>query len=276
MENMANFNDIAVIVPLHKIDENNDKKYMDDSYNSVVECRKFYNGSLDLVYVVAPEVETYIKSFLEGKVGCNYIVNTTGETDFCSQINFAVDNIDEKYQYFSILEYDDVYRPKWFKMASDYYRTNEQVSIFLPVNIIHSSDDERWQYGNELPLAGSFSNNLGFIDNECLETYFNVNLTGGIFNREDFVSAGKYKPSIKVAFNYELLLRMTKKEYKVMVVPKEGYVHMIGREGCLNMIYMQTIPDKDVKKWFELAKRESKFDEDRKKAISSKESEDLK
>ena len=89
---------------------------------------------------------------------------------------------------------------------------------------------------------------VGVIDFECLDNCSTFNLTGGIFNTSDFIKVGGLKPSIKIAFNYEFLLRATDKKLKVIVVPKEGYKHLIGRKGSLTSEYEKTISDKDVKK----------------------------
>ena len=85
-----------------------------------------------------------------------------------------------------------------------------------------------------------------------------------------------FKPSIKVAFNYELLLRMTKKELKVYVVPKEGYTHVIGREDSLTDEYNKTLTNEEIRKWFDLAKIECVFTEDRKTNIEKIKNEELK
>jgi hypothetical protein len=101
-------------------------------------------------------------------------------------------------------------------------------------------------------------------------------LTGAIFNKSDFIKVGKYKPSIKVAFNYELLLRLTNKGLKCMVVPKEGYVHNVGREDSLTDYYNKNLTPDEVTKWFELAFREYIFDNDRNKDIINVTEEELK
>ena len=85
-----------------------------------------------------------------------------------------------------------------------------------------------------------------------------------------------FKPSIKVAFNYEFLLRLTKKELKVYVVPKEGYIHVIGRKDSLTDEYNKTLSREEIKKWFDLAKTEYAFTEDRKTNIDKIKTEVLK
>ena len=84
------------------------------------------------------------------------------------------------------------------------------------------------------------------------------------------------KPSIKVAFNYEFLLRLTNNKLEAFVVPKEGYLHVIGRENSLTDIYSKTIKDDEIVKWFELAMREYPYAVDRKKDIIRNTEEEVK
>lgn len=265
---------INVIAPVHKFDDTV-KGFLAKAIGSYDEASRFLAGQTDelgtKLTIVCPErIIPEISSFLneaEWSSKCAVVCNNTGKTDFCSQINFAVENTKDKY--FSILEYDDEYCKKWFWQFSQYQLGNEDVSIFLPVNVVYDSkDDKYWQYGNEMPLATSFSNKLGYIDFDCLQNFSAFNITGGIIRTEDFKSAGMLKPSIKVSFTYELFLRMTKKQYKIMVVPKQGYRHAFNVDGSLTKEYEETIPMEDIDKWFDLAKRECSYKNDREKGIS--------
>ena len=255
-------NDITIIIPLH---ETNDTvcSFLDKAIESVRNCQQYYKDGKPIVTVVAP--------FEQCKPSVDeWIVNNSGNTTYCGQINYAVEHIDTKY--FSILEYDDTYFEKWFKFFSQYLYGNEDVSVFLPLNVISDINGEHWQYGNEMPLASYFSANLGFVDFDCLQDWSNFTLAGAVINRDDFINVGKYKPSIKLVFDYELLLRLTNRQLKVMVVPKEGYKHIVGREGSLTDIYRKEMEGTNaMQKWFDLAKREYQYTEDRKKGISSKE-----
>lgn len=256
-------NDITVIIPLHKLEEY-DSEFLKKAIDSVMDCQKHYNYGKLIVAVVAPfENRANIKSVDK------WILNDSGDTTYCGQVNYAVQRIDTKY--FSILEYDDTYTEKWFKFFNDYFFGNEDVSAFLPLTIVTDASGEHWQYGNEAALAEFFSSELGFLDFDCLQDWSAFALMGSVINREDFVSVGMYKPSIKLAFDYELLLRMTNKKLRVMVVPKEGYKHVVGRENSMMDVYRKEMEGTDdVQKWFELAKREYQYTEDRKKGISRK------
>ena len=276
-------NDITIIVPVHVFNENV-KEMLDNALDSVLECQKQYeNGKLNVLIVSSKEAE---KELMDRK----YVVNTKiivneGETDFCSQINFAVDHVET--DFFSILEFDDEYTPKWFKCANEYYYGNESISMFLPVNILYEPEDDsnegKWQYFNTMALSPAFitpdandTDDIGIINRKRLEGCSVFNVTGAIINTKDFIRCGKYKPSIKLAFNYELMLRMTEKGCKLMVVPKEGYIHIMARKGSLTEEYLNTTTDEERMKWFSLAVRECVFDEDRKKDIANVKEEVLK
>ena len=267
---------INVITPVHKFDDDV-KNFLANAINSYDEAKKYLNektSELDTkLTIVCPEfikkdILTFI-SEIDYSNKCVVVVNDTGKTDFCSQVNFIAERVQEKY--FSILEFDDEYYKKWFWQFAQYQLGNEDVSIFLPVDVVYDSQKpEYWQYGNEMPLATSFSNKLGYIDFDCLQNFSAFNITGGIIRTEDFKTAGMFKPSVKISFTYELFLRMTKKNYKIMVVPKLGYKHAFNVKGSLTKEYEATIPEEDIDKWFDLAKRECSYKQDREKTISKK------
>lgn len=265
--------DITIIIPVHKFNDGI-KKLLENAFESIKHNQETYTYGQLIPTIVGPGdvLEEIGENF--GEQVYYHTCRNTGDTDFCSQVNFAAKSVNT--EYFSILEFDDVYTDNWFKMAHDYYYTNETVSLFLPINILTDVYHKQFQYVNEISWSGSFSNEIGFLDFDCLQDYSSFNLTGGIFNTDDFKKIGGFKPSIKVAFNYELLLRMTKKELKVYVVPKEGYMHVIGREDSLTDEYNKTLTDKEIKKWFDLAKIEYTFIEDREKNISNIKEEELK
>lgn len=273
-------NDITIIIPIHKLTSET-KTYLSNAVESVLKNRENYSQGVLKVLMVVPigfEHIEYLNNEYISKNENFLLIENDGETDFCSQVNFGVKKIkeNEMSQFFSILEFDDEFSPKWFKMVSDYYFTNEDVSVFLPVNVQCDTDKTKWQFCNEMVLASSFSNEIGFIDKDCLENCTSFNLTGGVFNLNDFIAVGGLKPSIEVAFNYEFLLRVTNKKYKVYVVPKEGYFHIVGREDSLMDKYFKTMDEKTIDEWFNVAKREYVYDEDRKKGILDIKSEIIK
>ena len=250
--------DITIIIPVLSRQLESDDLVA--AVDSVKECQKYYTDGELKVLIVTEPCEFDYTAF--SGIKYQYIVNDTGAYDYCSQINFGVKHVDT--EFFSILEYDDYYTKKWFNMFNNYYATNEDVSVFLPINILHNAKTNEREFVNDIIWSNGFANELGYIDFDCLQASASFNLTGGIYKTSDWLG---YKPSISVAFNYEYLLRATHKKQKIFVVPKEGYHHEIFREKSLSDYYMNNINNDDNMKWFELAKREYAFDEDRNKGI---------
>ena len=143
---------IDVIIPVHYFDDNV-KNMLDASYDSVKVAEKQYSLGEVYTYVVAPAAIISDSSFGLSKwasVNDVRLVGNDGETDFCSQVNRAVDDCESAF--FSILEMDDMYKPNWFRNFSEYYVCNDSMSVFLPINAQYSVDNGQWSFGNEFGL----------------------------------------------------------------------------------------------------------------------------
>lgn len=269
--------DITILIPLTEQSTNMSETqigYMNNCMANIAECRNYYDGNL-FVKFIFPEKDSPYDSTVNDEP--EYLHNP-GEKDYCSQINFGVQHVTT--EYFAIMEMDDKFNPKWFKMFNDYLDTHEDVGIFLPINVVHNVKNDYREFVNDIVWAASFSNEIGYIDYDCLNTTASFNLTGGIFKTSEWLG---YKPSIKLAFNYEYLLRATNpksethKPVKVYVIPKEGYYHDIFRPGSLIDQYEKELSDDTTELWFDLAKREHFYDEDRNKdIIATRKKEELK
>ena len=164
------------------------------------------------------------------------------------------------------MEFDDEFTDIWFKNVDEYIESDPDVSVFLPLTELIDFNDKKFiGYGNEAPWATSFSEEIGVIDNDCLQQYFDFNLTGSIFNVKDWNYCGGLKNSMKLVFWYEFLLRATHLGKKIMVIPKLGYKHYVDRENSLFEGYRNTIDEKESEWWFETAKKESFYQKDRNK-----------
>ena len=192
------------------------------------------------------------------------VVSESEGSSFAELVNAAVNTIEEKW--FSILEFDDTYTPIWYNNAKKYIEFMPSTSVFMYLEDITDFNDGKYiGFGNEAAWASAFSNEIGFIDNDCLQNYFDFYMTGSIFNTADWKEVGGLKPSIKITFWYEWLLRATNKNKTVYVIPKVGYNHKLGRKGSLIETYKSTIDQEETQWWFDLAKREMYYKEDRKK-----------
>lgn len=260
---------IDIIIPVHKYDETV-KALLTRCLASVNEMSKLSAtfGIDTNILVVGPGLpEGEIKGLVELDV--TIVDNTTKENDFCSQVNLAVKECVN--DYFMIVEYDDMVTPNWVKMAVPYIEARPKTSVFLPLVEVYDikNGDKPTSYVNEIGWSSSFAENeLGSLDVEALKVYCNFNITGGIFKKTEFVKAGGLKPSIKLSFGYELLLRMASLYGEVYVIPKVGYFHFTNREDSLTSEYHRTLSQEEGAWWIKLATQEYHFKKDRNKTYS--------
>lgn len=199
-----------------------------------------------------------------------FVENKSGKLDFCSQVNYAVNNACGS-DYFMIVEFDDMVTPKWVQMAMPYIESRPKCPAFLPLVETYDIKNPTMplHYINEIGWSSAFvENELGSLNNEALQEYCNFNLTGAIIKRTDFLKSGGLKPSMKLSFNYELLLRLSNLYNEVYVVPKVGYFHFVNREDSLTSEYHRTMSQEEGSWWIKLAIQEYHFKKDREKTYT--------
>lgn len=256
--------DITVILPIHEFKDDT-TKWLKMSVNSVnLQTEK----PEKLIIVYNPEIEKKVKETITNEETSSikdiieYLPNTSGEYDFCSQINFAADRV--KTEYFSFLEFDDEYSKIWFKNVKKYIEVYPEVDLFLPIIVETDPIGNFISFTNESVWAKDFSEEMGILDNNTLARYANYNFDGMVIKTKTFERLGKLKPSIRLTFIYEFLLRLTFNDTKVMVVPKLGYRHSNQRPGSLFVEYQSNLSQDEARFWLNLAKKEYFFKDDRK------------
>lgn len=250
--------DLTVIVPIHEYNEEIEK-FLTKAIDSF---KKADDGETELLFVGPKNVLDVLKTNSQYDKA-TFVENS--KKDFCSQINVAVTKCRK---YFSILEFDDVYTPNWFKNVEQYMTLDDNVSVFLPLTEILMMDkieEGPIGYVNEAVWATSFSEELGYLDIESLMSYMNFNTTGGVFKTEDFIDVGKLKESMKLTYWYEFLLRTIYNGRKVYVIPKVGYQHLLNREGSISDRYNKELKPEEADFWIETAQKEYLFKNDRNK-----------
>jgi hypothetical protein len=131
------------------------------------------------------------------------------------------------------------------------------------------------------------SEEAGKFDLNLLQRFNCVNPLGAVYRVEAIneyaeKKDGESKPmkeSMKLSHYYEFFLRMIYDDVKVMTIPRIGYeIKMVNKEyftdsSCKVPQNLAIIPEdkggtnpEEVKFWFELAKKEFFYDEDRNKA----------
>lgn len=249
---------ITIITPIHIYDDAV-KKYLNEAINSVFSQTE----PVEEFMIVGPQevIDGIKEDFNQEKI--NFLVNE-GKTDYCNQVNFAVTNC--KTKYFSILGFDDEYHPKWIENVKAYINHMPDFSIFLP--IVNFTDSENNIIGriNEIIWAMSFSNEIGVIDAEILQKYYDFSTCGGVFRTDDFIEIGMLKPSIELSFWYEFLLRATNEALKVYVIPRNGYYHLIDREGSILDQLNKRMDGAERAWWIKLATKEYYYKQERKQS----------
>lgn len=266
---------IDIIIPVHKYNTEVSEllKRCLESVQAMALVNKEANINTDII-VVGPTLPSYdIMNLIEWKdefTSFNVIDNTNNAFDFCSQVNYAVET-GCKNDYFIVVEFDDMVTPKWVKMALPYIESRPKCPLFLPLIEVYdiNKPSTPLHYINELGWSSAFAENeLGSLSNSALQDYCNFNFTGAIVKRNEFIKAGLLKPSIKLSFGYELLLRLAHLNDEIYVIPKVGYFHFVNREDSLTSEYHRTMTQEEGSWWIKLAIEEYQYRKDRKKTYS--------
>lgn len=255
--------DLTIIIPLVEYKEEL-STYYERSISSIL--RNDVDEEIAIIFVGPSSSIRYIKdTFTFTSRDVLYIENNKN-TEFTFQVNKAVKDV--KTAYFSVLEYDDAYTSIWFKNVAYYVGHQPETSLFLSLMEIYDEQHPEVGgigYANEPVWASSFSDEIGFVDNDSLKNFYNFIVSGGVFKKSDFLSVGGLKNNIKVFFWYELLLRLTHNDKKVYVIPKIGYEHYLNVENSLSSTFA-AMEREELDFWFKTAQEEYVYKTDRKKS----------
>ena len=247
---------ITYIIPIHKIDDAIETM-VKNAYTSIKNMASLED---DKVMFVGPK--TIIEKAVEACGATDAVMIENDETDFYTQINKAA--LQCTTPYFSILEFDDEYVPYWKEKALEYAENG--ASILLPLVELRR-DGKMVAFANEVAWSSIFANQtnneLGYIDNDCLNDAMDFNVTGALIKTEDFISLGCLKPSLKIAAWYEFLNRAAKNSKYIYVVPVIGYYHTIDREDSYMVNAGNEITADEARWLINTAKQEYFFKEDR-------------
>lgn len=259
---MENKLSLSVILPI----KSSKVKDFEDYFNKAIESIKNQQVDIEeLVIVHTPEesLVSIINGYDFGKLNINKIL-WDKDPNYMEQVNYGIKNA--KGKWISLFEFDDEYSSIWFKNVKKYTESYPEVQMFLPVVV--ETDDKGIFAGftNEATFAANFTQEMGFLTNETLQNYQNFQTAGSVFKKEIIEDFGGFKPSIKLTFIYEFLLRLTYNSVSIMTIPKLGYKHINMREGSIFWNYKfgeSVMTEDEVKFWIQTAKREYFFVEDR-------------
>lgn len=259
---MENVLDISIILPIKSAVV----KDFEDYFGKAIQSIKTQKVSIkELIIVVTQEekLNTHIDNFDFGDLNIKKVV-WEKEPSFAAQVNYGIENAASKWV--SIFEFDDEYANIWFDNVRKYMEYYPMVQAFLPVVIDTDEKGAFAGFTNEAVFAANFAQEVGYLTNDILQDYQNFQSSGMVIRKEVVEEFGGFKPSIKLTFVYEFLLRLTYNSTSIMTIPRIGYKHTNMREGSLFWNYKfgeEKMLDEEVKFWVQSAKKEYFFKEDR-------------
>jgi glycosyltransferase involved in cell wall biosynthesis len=259
---MENKLSVSIILPI----KSSKAKNFEDYFNKAIES--INNQQIDIeelviVHTSEESLVSFLNSYDFGKLTVNKIL-WDKDPNYSEQVNYGIKN--SKGKWVSLFEFDDEYSSIWFKNVAKYIESYPEVQMFLPVVVETDEKGVFAGFTNEATFAANFTQEMGILTNDTLQDYQNFQTSGSVIRKDVIEDFGGFKPSMKLTFIYEFLLRLTYNSTIIMTIPKLGYKHTNMREGSIfwNYKYGESIMTEDeVKFWIQTAKREYFFNEDR-------------
>lgn len=255
--------DLTVIIPIHNLENDLDKELFQQSIESLFNQKNNITPS-EVIIVTNKETKKEIKTDRPVR----FVINNETSNNIQSQINIAVE--ESKTDFFMVLDFDDELTQIYFSNVLDYMQEMKNVDMFLPIIADVTIDKKIHRYINEINWAKDVTNDKhGYLTMETLMNYNLVSINGAVIRKEKFQEAGGLKPSIKLSFIYEFLMRFTNIDGITYTIPKIGYLRKFGREN--SYLTEQSKMDSDeVNFWWNLAKKEYVWPHDRNKTYTKK------
>lgn len=259
---MDNKLSLSVILPIKSALAKDFNEYFEKAIKSL-QTQQVEFEELVIVHTQEETLVTLLNEYDFGNINVTKLL-WDKEPNYCAQVNFGVENA--KGKWISLFEFDDEYSLIWFKNVKKYMEAYPEVQIFLPI-VVDTDEKEAFAgFTNEATFAANFSQEIGYLTNDTLQEYQNFQTAGSVIKKEVLQDFGGFKPSIKLTFVYELLLRLTYNSVSIMTIPRLGYRHSNLREGSIFWRYRygdDKILEDEVKFWIASAKREYFFTDDR-------------
>lgn len=258
---MEKFN-VSVILPLKSAVVKSFDEYFEKAIKSLQQQIVGFE-ELIIVHTKEEQLVNKLKSYDFGELNVR-LLEWDKSPNYQSQVNYGVENSTS--EWISLFEFDDEYANIWFKNVEKYSKAYPSVDAFLPIVVDVDEKEVFAGFTNEATFAANFAQEMGYLTNETLLDYQNFQTAGMVIRKEKFIDYGMFKPSFRLTFVYELLLRMTYNSVSIMSIPKLGYKHTAMREGSIFWNYKNgsdIMTDEEVKFWISSAKKEYFFTEDR-------------
>jgi len=254
---------LSIILPIKSSKAKDFDMFFTKAIASLVKQENDFD-ELVIIHTKEDSLVEYLNQFDFKSINVKKLV-WDSEPNYCEQINYGVENASS--EWVSLFEFDDEYSNIWFKNFKKYAEVYPEYAAFLPVVVDVDAKETFAGFTNEATFAANFTQEMGVLTNDILHDYQNFQTSGIILKKDIFISTGGFKPSIKLTFSYEFLLRLTYNSTPVMTIPRLGYKHTNLREGSIFWNYKYAdnkITEDEVKFWLQTAKKEYFFTTDRK------------
>lgn len=254
--------DVSVILPIKSAKTKDFAEYFQKAIDSL-KNQKHQVDELVIVHTQEEDLINFLNSFDFGQINITKLL-WDKSPNFCDQINFGIKN--SKSSWISIFEFDDEYSGIWFDNVNKYIKSYPEVQMFLPVVVETDEKGTFAGFTNEATFAANFTQEIAILTNETLQDYQNFQTSGSVIKKQVIEDFGGFKPSMKLTFVYEFLLRLTYNSVSIMTIPKLGYKHTNLREGSIFWNYkhgQEKLSEDEVKFWVSTAKKEYFFVDDR-------------
>ena len=245
---MSNKLSLSVILPIKSSKTKDFEDYFEKAITSL-KNQKIEFEELVIVHTNEESLVTILNNYDFGNLTVTKLP-WDKTPNYAEQVNYGIKNA--KGTWISLFEFDDEYASIWFKNVETYIGAYPEIQMFLPVVVETDEKGVFAGFTNEATFAANFTQEMGFLTNETLQDYQNFQTAGSVFKKEIVEDFGGFKPSIKLTFIYEFLLRLTYNSVQIMTIPRLGYKH--GEDKMI---------EDEVKFWIQTAKKEYFFTDDR-------------
>jgi glycosyltransferase involved in cell wall biosynthesis len=253
---------LSVILPIKSAVVKDFDEFFDKAIKSL-KLQKIAFNELLIVHTSEEQLVNKLQSYDFESLNVK-LIEYKEEPNYQSQVNLGIKNVSS--EWVSFFEFDDEYSSIWFNNVKKYSSLYSDVEAFLPIVVDVDSKDVFAGFTNEATFAANFTQEMGYLNNDTLLDYQNFQTAGMVVKKSALDNFGGFKPSMKLTFVYEFLLRLTYNSVRIMTIPKIGYKHMSMREGSIFWSYKNgesVISNDEVKFWISTAKKEYFFSNDR-------------
>lgn len=241
---------LSIFIPIHEL-KKEEAPLLNTALNSLA-SQRISDFKVDILTTEESKevVSSVVDEFTSLDITTHYV---EGDTRYQVMVNYYATDILST-DYFTILQYDDALNDNFVKIAMNYMESEKYQDTDVFFNIIHNVDSKGKLYGfsNEMAWVGDRMDEQGVLDRrgverDRLEVY---SWCGAIIKKEIFKETIGFKLNLPVFFDAEFMLRLIEQGYKIFIIPRVMYKHLVNREGSIDSNNLKRYTDSNEVKWW--------------------------